>query len=58
MASAFEVSDIAADAILAMQIGRFTPRGVEQVRAQIADIERSLWRQRHPPPIPPAPASP
>jgi DNA gyrase/topoisomerase IV subunit A len=42
VAAEFEVSDIAADAILALQVRRFTPRSVEQMRNELADYDRRL----------------
>jgi len=42
VAEAFEVSDIAAQAILDMQVRRFTPESFVQIRAELADIERRL----------------
>ena len=42
VASAFDVSDVAADAILTMQVRRFTPHAIKQLRDQLADDERRL----------------
>jgi DNA gyrase/topoisomerase IV subunit A len=38
----FEVSDMAADAILALQVRRFTPRSIELMRNELADYDRRL----------------
>ncbi|WP_236968874.1 hypothetical protein [Microbacterium aurantiacum] len=42
VAAAFEVSDFAADAILTLQVKRFTPRSIEQMRRELADANRIL----------------
>jgi len=42
VARAFDVSDVAADAILSMQVRRFTPHAIQQLRDQLADDERRL----------------
>ncbi|MGZ0711320.1 hypothetical protein ACWPKO_23635 (plasmid) [Coraliomargarita sp. W4R53] len=42
VAAAFEVSDAAADAILALQVRRFTPRSIERMRNELADYDRRL----------------
>ncbi|MDY0912315.1 hypothetical protein [Rathayibacter festucae] len=42
VAAAFEVSDVVADAILDMQVRRFTPRAVEQMRNELAHCARRL----------------
>lgn len=42
LAAAFEVSDFAADAILGLQIRRFTPWRIEQIRRELADANRLL----------------
>lgn len=42
VAEAFEVSDIAAQAILDLQVRRFTPESFVQIRAELADVERRL----------------
>jgi hypothetical protein len=42
IAAEFEVSDIAADAIPAPQVRRFTPRAIEQMRSELADYHRRL----------------
>jgi DNA gyrase/topoisomerase IV subunit A len=42
IAAEFEVSDIAADAIPALQVRRFTPRAIEQMRSELADYPRRL----------------
>ena len=42
VAAAFGVSDVAADAILALQVRRFTPRSIEQMRNELADYDRRL----------------
>ena len=42
VAEAFDVSDDAAQAILDMQVRRFTPESFVQIRAELADIERRI----------------
>ncbi|WP_431075006.1 hypothetical protein [Microbacterium phyllosphaerae] len=42
VAEEFEVSDIAAQAILDLQVRRFTPESFVQIRAELADVERRL----------------
>jgi DNA gyrase/topoisomerase IV subunit A len=42
VATAFDVSDVAADAILDLQVRRFTPRSVEQMRSELAEFNRRL----------------
>lgn len=42
VARAFDVSDVAAEAILSMQVRRFTPHAIQQLRDQLADDERRL----------------
>lgn len=42
VAEAFDVSETAAAAILDMQVKRFTPAAVEQIRAELADVDRRL----------------
>ncbi|MBO0984654.1 hypothetical protein [Rathayibacter sp. SD072] len=42
VASEFEVSDMVADAILDLQVRRFTPRSIEQMRSELADYGRRL----------------
>jgi DNA gyrase/topoisomerase IV subunit A len=42
VAAAFEVSELAADAILALQVRRFTPRSIELMRSELADYDRLL----------------
>jgi DNA gyrase/topoisomerase IV subunit A len=42
VAEAFEVSDLAATAILDLQVRRFTPESFVQIRAQLADVDRQL----------------
>ncbi|WZH37851.1 MAG: hypothetical protein PIR02_04115 [Microbacterium enclense] len=42
VASAFGVGEIAAMAILDLQVRRFTPRAIEQIRSELADHERRL----------------
>ena len=42
VAAEFEVSDVVADAILDLQVRRFTPRSIEQMRNQLADDDRRL----------------
>ncbi len=48
VAAEFEVSDIAADAILALQVRRFTPMGIEQMRSELADFNLRLVDLDHP----------
>jgi len=42
VAQAFEVSDIAAQAILDLQVRRFTPESFVQIRAELAEIDRRI----------------
>lgn len=42
VAAEFEVSDMVADAILDLQVRRFTPRSIEQMRNELADYDRRL----------------
>ncbi|WP_258064123.1 low molecular weight phosphatase family protein [Rathayibacter sp. AY1E8] len=42
IAAAFGTSDVVADAILDMQVRRFTPRSIEQMRAELARYDRRL----------------
>ena len=42
VAEAFGVSDLAAEAILALQVRRFTPQALEQTRAELANIDLQL----------------
>ncbi|QHC65074.1 hypothetical protein GSU69_19670 (plasmid) [Rathayibacter festucae] len=42
VAAAFEVSDSVANAILDLQVRRFTPRSIEQMRNELADYARRL----------------
>lgn len=42
VAAAFEVSDVVADAILDMQVRRFMPRSIEQMRNELARYARRL----------------
>jgi DNA gyrase/topoisomerase IV subunit A len=42
VAAEFEVSDVVADAILDLQVRRFTPRSIEQMRNELADYDRRL----------------
>lgn len=42
VAQAFDVSDIAAQAILDMQVRRFTPQSSAQIRAELAEVDRRL----------------
>lgn len=42
VAEAFDVSDDAAQAVLDMQVRRFTPESFVQIRAELADIERRI----------------
>jgi hypothetical protein len=42
VAAEFEVSDVVADAILDLQVRRFTPRSIEQMRNEPADYDRRL----------------
>lgn len=42
VAAAFEVSDVVADAILDLQVRRFTPRSIEQMRNELDRYARRL----------------
>lgn len=42
VAHAFGISDIAAHAVLDLQVRRFTPEQLARVRAELADAERRL----------------
>jgi len=42
--TAFGFDEVQADAILAMQIRRFTPRAIEQSRAQLAGLDELIRR--------------
>jgi DNA gyrase/topoisomerase IV subunit A len=42
VAAAFEVSDVVAYSILDMQVRRFTPRSIEQMRNELARYARQL----------------
>ncbi|MCM6762672.1 hypothetical protein NB037_09620 [Rathayibacter sp. ZW T2_19] len=42
VAAEFGVGDMVATAILDLQVRRFTPRSIEQMRNELADIERRL----------------
>lgn len=42
VAAEFEVSEVVADALLDMQVRRFTPRSVEQIRNELARHDRRL----------------
>ncbi|MBN9213327.1 MAG: hypothetical protein ABS62_10305 [Microbacterium sp. SCN 70-200] len=42
VAAAFGVSVHAADAILALQVRRFTPREIDRVRGELAEVDRRL----------------
>jgi DNA gyrase/topoisomerase IV subunit A len=42
IAAAFGVNDIQARAILQMQLRRFTPHAIEQIRSELADIDGRL----------------
>lgn len=39
---AFGVSELAADAILHLQVRRFTPAAIEEIREEVDDLERLL----------------
>lgn len=39
---AFGVSEIAADAILSLQVRRFTPAAIEEIRTELNDLDRLL----------------
>lgn len=41
---AFRVSDLAADAILNLQVRRFTPAAVEEIRMELGGLDRILSR--------------
>jgi DNA gyrase/topoisomerase IV subunit A len=42
VAAAFDVSDVVANAILDLQVRRFTPRSIEQMRDELARYDRRL----------------
>ncbi|GEP49162.1 hypothetical protein FVP74_11885 [Microbacterium saccharophilum] len=42
IAEAFGVSDTASDAILHLQVRRFTPTALEEIRNELDDLERLL----------------
>lgn len=42
VAEAFDVSDDAAQAILDMQVRRFTPQSLAQIRAELAEVDRRI----------------
>lgn len=42
VAEAFDVSEVAAAAILDLQVRRFTPSAIERTRAELADVDRRL----------------
>lgn len=42
VAEAFDVSDDAAQAILDMQVRRFTPESFVQIRAELAEVDRRI----------------
>lgn len=42
IAAEFEVSDVVANAILDLQVRRFTPRSIEQMRNELAHYDRRL----------------
>lgn len=42
VAAEFEVSDVAAEAILALQVRRFTPSSIEQMRSELAEFRLRL----------------
>lgn len=42
VAEAFGVSRVAADAILTLQVRRFTPTAIERIRVELADVGRQL----------------
>ncbi|MCJ1688549.1 hypothetical protein [Rathayibacter sp. VKM Ac-2927] len=42
VAAAFEVNDVVANAILDIQVRRFTPRSIEQMRNELARYARRL----------------
>ncbi|PPH16173.1 MULTISPECIES: hypothetical protein [unclassified Rathayibacter] len=48
VAAAFEVSDVVANAILDLQVRRFTPRSIEQMRNELADYNRRLAELNRP----------
>ncbi|PPG06398.1 MULTISPECIES: DNA gyrase subunit A [unclassified Rathayibacter] len=48
VAAEFEVSDVVADAILDLQVRRFTPRSIEQMRNELADYDRRLSELERP----------
>lgn len=42
IAEAFDISEVAADAVLRMQVRRFTPGAIAGIRAELAEVERSI----------------
>ncbi|PVW03004.1 hypothetical protein DEA06_14670 [Microbacterium sp. Gd 4-13] len=38
----FGLSPVAADAVLALQVRRFTPTSLEQIRQELVDVDRQL----------------
>ena len=42
VAAAFEVSEVAARAILDLQVRRFTPQSIEQARSELTELDRRL----------------
>jgi hypothetical protein len=39
---AFGLSPVAADAVLALQVRRFTPSALEQIRQELVDVDRQM----------------
>lgn len=39
---AFGLSPVAADAVLALQVRRFTPSALEQIRQELVDVDRQV----------------
>jgi DNA gyrase/topoisomerase IV subunit A len=46
LAETFDVSDVAAAAILDLQVRRFTPESTEQLRTELADLDERVARAR------------
>ena len=46
----FGVSEIAADAVIAMQVRRFTPAAMDRLRAELDDLDRRLAEDNDPRP--------
>ncbi|HWV47963.1 MAG TPA: hypothetical protein VN035_00785 [Microbacterium sp.] len=42
VSEAFEISDLCADAVLALQVRRFTPAEIERIRAELRELDSRL----------------